>query len=144
LTSLFSRAVCGGALYVIFANWGTLDTDFFFGIGIVFVLIGLIIVSFACIGCLGVRIQERTIDKFTGRQVLIGYELLLAVSLMAELLILSYALDYIRDVNAVFTSIDQSGTTVALQPIEEQIAEKFNAFFFGAASVCACESFVLT
>ena len=46
------------ALYIIFADWGTLDASYFLALGISVALFGVIVMTVSCLGCLGIDHQR--------------------------------------------------------------------------------------
>jgi len=131
----------GLAIYVMLANWGTLDPSFFLGSGLVLLLFGLIVCLIAYLGYNGVRYQ-RTKSEYTnwvGIRIIVIYQFCLVCALVAELYWLVQSLQSVaalRDTAIVVAKGSASALTVPYTPLEQQLAAKFNAFFFGASSVC--------
>jgi len=139
--TMFGLTLMGLAIYVLFANWGALDPNFFLGSGLVLLLFGLIITLIAYLGYKGVMYQ-RMPNEFTGwrgLRIILIYQFCLVCALIAEIYWLVQSLQSIsnlRDTAVVVAKGTTSALTIPYTPLEAQLAYKFNTFFFGASSVC--------
>ena len=57
--SLIGLCFLGFGLYLIFADWGTLNPGFFVGAGVITGLFGFIICIISWLGCLGIDHQDK-------------------------------------------------------------------------------------
>lgn len=131
--AMFGLTLVGMAIYVLAANWGSLDPAFFTGGGIVLCLFGLIIAFVAYIGCLGVVNQRRKspYTEWQGMRLLVIYQVCLTLALAAEIYWLAYSLDNVNSLR--IAAISFSTTNVPKYgSLETVFASKFNAFFFAA------------
>ncbi len=144
LFTLLGVTIIGGALYAIFADFGALDKNLFLGIGILFILFGVIIITVAYLGGQGVYYQRKE-SKFTmwkGSLILSIYQLFLVGTLTAELVWVGISLNafvLLKNNAQTVVSIATGASTGAIPEVsslEDKIAVKFNAFFFGASSIC--------
>ena len=135
--TLFGVVVFAGSIYTFFADFGDLDKGFFLGGGIMLFLFSIIVVMVAYLGGQGVYYQRKE-NKFTvwgGSVILSVYQFFLVATLAMQLIWVAVSMD-------AFTQLRKNadlviaGNDVPMTSLEDKIAEKFNAFFFGAASAC--------
>ena len=76
---------------------------------------------------------------WSGKKMLFVYQVLIVAGVAMELYIFSLSLHSLSGLNDTYRSLQDVAdpTTVALSSAEAVIGQKFNNFFFGAASVCA-------
>ena len=65
------------------------------------------------------------------------YQLILAGALVAEVFILSIALGTVKELKLAYRDVVRNGEQAPFTPFERQVSEKFNIFYFGAASKCS-------
>lgn len=135
LMCFFGSFFIGFACYLWFANWGSLGPSFFIGIGFVSALFGLGLGILSCIGCQGINNQTRKLGFWTGRRIIALHCSCLILGLIGEVYVLRTALDTSEQYSAVYDDL-QRGLNPEYAVYESLIAEKFNDFFFGAASTC--------
>lgn len=135
-TSLSGWFTIAMAFYFLFANWGDLDPSFFTGIGVTFLLIGILILSISWIACTGIRNQGKFFGVVTGRKMLITYQIILCIGIIGLFSMASLALNYISDLNKASKFIKLNGISASATQFELTVAAKFNLFFFGASSIC--------
>lgn len=163
---LFGFTFIGLALYLWFANWGNLDPGFFLGSGLICALFGIAITLVSCLAGQGIKYQTYKhgniatdmiiitvsfsehvflLGFWTGRKIVGIYLCLLVGMLIAEIYLLSMSLSAVQDFEATYNSLT---APVPMSPpyvrFEQTISEKFNEFFFGAASSCSGESNIRT
>ena len=159
LMCFFGSFFIGFACYLWFANWGSLGPSFFIGIGFVSALFGLGLGILSCIGCQGINNQTRKLGNhfseiaflhrssflwlgfWTGRRIIALHCSCLILGLIGEVYVLRTALDTSEQYSAVYDDL-QRGLNPEYAVYESLIAEKFNDFFFGAASTCQSKSFL--
>lgn len=131
--AVFGLTLVGLAIYVLAANWGSLDPAFFTGGGVVLCLFGFIIIFVAYIGCLGVVNQRRKspYTEWQGMRLLVIYQVCLSLAFAAQIYWLAYSLDNVNDLRVAATTYSVSNP-IPYGSLETTFAEKFNAFFFAA------------
>jgi len=150
-TVVLFLAVCiiGLALYVICSNWGNLDPGFFLGSGLVLMLFGLVLALLALLGRYGVKKRIPPGTYFQRDKVLPIYLLFLLAALFAEAYLLSYTVEAHTEFQAAEDAIhtlSQQGTSnldaAPYSDIEMAVAQKFNSFYFGAATSCVLTNYI--
>lgn len=141
----------GFAFYLWFANWGSLGTNFFIGLGFVSALLGLVLGLVSCMGCQGINNQTRKFggtSYWTGRRMIALHLICLILGLIGEVYVLKTALDATQQYSDVKSQLTLNPIDnwhyleyPPYAPYERVISEKFNRFFFGAASACKSKTF---
>ena len=131
--AMFGLTLMGLAIYVLAANWGSLDPAFFTGGGVVLLLFGSIVTCVAYLGCLGVQNQRRKSQytEWQGMRMLFIYQVCLSLALVAEIYWLAYSLDGVNSLRLAAKGFDLTDPP-AYGSLEATLATKFNAFFFAA------------
>lgn len=152
---LWGIIVLGMALYLLTADWGGLDQGFFVGVGCITGLLGLIVSMTSCLGCIGIDRQTEKLGGITGRKVLLVYQFLCFSFLLLCGVLIGFILSNGESIVESIAVLDSgifeeqssaSGPIEGVSPyilsdvsfgrVEQEVSEKFNAFFFGVASVC--------
>lgn len=127
----------GFAFYLWFANWGDLEPGFFVGTGVIVALFGLVISFTSCLGCIGINNQAIKYGFWTGRKIMAIHTAMMIAALVGEIYLLEVSLSATQQYQNVY---DQLVLDSSVQPayvtFESLISDKFNNFFFGAASRC--------
>lgn len=104
-----------------------------------FFLFGVIILILAYLGGQGIFYQNRE-SKFTswrGSRILSIYQIFLVATLVFELLWIGVSLDALALLRTnALAVVDPSVDDPPMSSMEDKIAQKFDAFFFGAVSQC--------
>lgn len=143
----------GLAFYLWFANFGSLSKSFFVGVGFISALFGLTLGILSCIGCQGINNQTRKFGKsssilsprvklflrigswWTGRRIIALHCVCMILGLVGEVFVLKTALDATEQYSSVYSDL-QKNKYPDYVTFEKTLSQKFNEFFFGAASVC--------
>jgi len=126
----------GLAFYLWFADFGSLSKSFFIGVGFISALFGLVLGLLSCIGCQGINNQTRKFGFYwTGRRIIALHCVCLILGLIGEVFVLKTALDATEKYSSVYDDLSK-GLYPNYVSFESTLAQKFNEFFFGAASVC--------
>jgi len=139
--STMGLVVIAGAIYAFFADFGNLDKGFFLSYGLLFFLFGVIMTCMAWLGGQGVFYQRKE-SKFTswsGTRILCVYQAFLVVAVIFEVLWVVVSMDafvLLRDNAKIVLANDPAVPVPPMSSLEYKFAEKFNAFFFGAVSIC--------
>jgi len=130
---LFLMAV---AIYLLVGNFGRLDPGFFLGTGLILMFAGSSLACGACLGCQGVNNQGETFGPFwTGRKILLIYQVLITILLVGELWACSAALRAAGEYAEVYPLLNK-GETHDYVMWEDILSAKFNKIFFAAATTC--------
>jgi len=131
--AMFGLTLVGLAIYVLSANWGSLDPAFFRGGGVVLMLFGLLVTCVAYLGCLGVQNQRRKspYTEWQGMRLLGIYQVCLTLALAAEIYWLAYSLDGVNSLRIAAMGFDSNNPPV-YGSLETIFSSKFNDFFFAA------------
>jgi hypothetical protein len=127
------------AAFVLGSNWGSLDSNFFLGWGILIIFFGLFLFLISMVGYMGVRFQGKRIGFWKGRRIIGLFQVVLIGTLIAELwMVIKLAsavtgLEDSRDNIAMDTASDDD---LQYDSLEENIAIRFNDFYFGAVDGC--------
>lgn len=132
---VLSTTLVGIATFILLSDWGTLDPNFFFGWCIAMVLFGAIIILVSVLGCLGVKYQRREKGFFTGRNILLIYQLILIGTLIAELYVVAQLTSTCNILQEASDNLS-AGEPSEFGQFESILSERFNEFYFSAVDTC--------
>lgn len=136
----------GFAFYLWFADWGSLGTGFFVGLGFISALFGIVLALLSCIGCQGINHQLRKFgsSKFwTGRRIIFLHLICLILGLVGEVYVLRTSLAAVQKFSDVHSELDlHPNSFPEYVTFEDVLSKRFNGFFFGASSECKSKSFL--
>jgi hypothetical protein len=163
---LFGLLFVALACYLWFANWGNLDPGFFLGSGLIAALFGISVIMISCLASQGIKYQtfkqpltDDQLNKlpndvrynnlkpvhgfWTGRKIVFLYLMLLIGILVGLVWLLSYSLTAVQNFQSNYDILlADPDANPPYANLEGQIAEKFNTFFFGAASSCSASLYL--
>jgi hypothetical protein len=139
---LFGLLVIIAALYVLFANWGNLSSNFFLAIGIILVIVGGLFMLITSLGMFGIEFQLKKTGVWTGRRILIVHIMCVLAAFSTVAYILYYSTDQITSLKSSLSSLN-NGIALPYDQFETTLSKKFNQFYFGTAAVCDRKSFIV-
>lgn len=137
LFTLLGLTVMGISIYVAVADFGALDKGFFLGGGLMFFFFSILMILTAYLGSQGVYYQRKD-SRFTiwkGTIILSIYQFFLIATLTMQLVWLAVSMNSFTTLRSNAVAV-LAGKEVPMTSLELKIAEKFDAFFFGAQSSC--------
>jgi len=135
LSAFIGLALIAFGMYLIFADWGSLEPGFFRAAGIITSLFGIIIVTISHMGIQGVFQQNQQYGFWTGRKIIFCFQFILTIIIGCELYFLNSSLWTARQFKVASSSITTS-TSIPYISVEKQIANTFNSLYFSAIDGC--------
>ncbi len=138
LFTLLGLTVTGFSIYVAVADFGALDKGFFLGGGLMFFFFSILIILTSYLGSQGVYYQRKD-SRFTiwkGTIILSIYQFFLIATLTMQLVWLAVSMSSFTTLRNNAVAVLAGQENVPMTSLEMKIAEKFDAFFFGAQSAC--------
>jgi len=141
-------------MYVILADWGSLEPSFFRAAGVITSLFGIIVVTISHMGLQGVFHQNQqfsgiffcicsfvfissifSLEFWSGRKIIFSFQFVLTIIIGSELYFLNSSLWTARQFKVTSSGITTS-TSIPYVDVEKQIATTFNSLYFGAINGC--------
>jgi hypothetical protein len=134
----------GVIIFALSSEWGSLDRGFFLGGGIVVLLFWLLVFLISITGCIGVNRQTKRSGCWTGRRVMALYQLTLLLTIIGDIWVVTRLMVYVQSLEDADASLLVGAPSGPLpyDSLEEDVADRFNQFFFGATESCADAKFI--
>lgn len=130
------------AFYVIFADWGGLDTGFFLGLGITGAFMAGCLWQISTLGVLAIDYQnytykDNTVDNkvWTGKKIILIYLICVVAGFLGTCFTTMYITNESTSLAATKSAIN-AGTFIPYDNFELGVSKKFNKFFFGVKATC--------
>jgi hypothetical protein len=130
------------SVYVIFADWGGLDTSFFLGLGVTGALMSGCLMHISTLGVLSIDFQNYTFRDstpentvWTGKKIILIYLICVIFALLFTCFATMYITNEVTSLEATLNAIG-NGEFIAYDDFEVEVSKKFNEFFFGVVDTC--------
>jgi hypothetical protein len=142
LFSIVSIFSIGFIIFALSSEWGSLDRGFFLGGGIVTLPFWLLVFLVSLVGCIGVNRQTKRYGCWTGRRIMALYQAALLLTIIGNIWAVTRLMTYAKSLEEAEQSLAPGREPLQYDSLESSVADRFNQFFFSAATTCTDPKFI--